>query len=153
MAHDLKRYWFVAAVFREPGDLVSTVAQLRASNFRGDRVLVLANHRTAEARKILQACAAGPVPVIDVHANDAAPPELPIELSTLLKAMAADGRGDGAGGDRSQVYAQLRQDIAEGALVLIASAADPDAQLVGARILLRANSECVLTHEIAAAGA
>jgi hypothetical protein len=44
----------------------------------------------------------------------------------------------------------LRQDIAGGALVLIASVADPDQQLLGARILLRGNCECVLTHEIAA---
>jgi hypothetical protein len=90
------------------------------------------------------------MPVIDVHSDGAASPGLPVELSTLLEAMAADGRGDGSGQVRSQVYAQLRQDIAEGALVLIASVADPEAQLVGARILLRGNCECVLTHEIAA---
>ncbi len=58
----------------------------------------------------------------------------------------ADVDGEG----QSQVYAQLRQDVAGGALVLIASVADPDEQLLGARILLRGNCECVLTHEIAA---
>ncbi|NIO43298.1 MAG: hypothetical protein GTO41_25975 [Burkholderiales bacterium] len=52
----------------------------------------------------------------------------------------------------SPVYAQLIKDVADGAVVLIASAAGPEQQLRGARILLRGNCECVLTHELSERG-
>jgi hypothetical protein len=154
MADGLKRYWFVAAVYREPHDLVSTLAELRGNGFRGDRLLVVANHRTEDARKALDGSQAGSVPVIAVRADGAtkagAPVKLPTELRALMEAM--DGGDPVApvdGGGQSQVYQQLRQDVADGAVVLVASVANPDEQLLGARILLRGNCECVLTHEIA----
>ncbi len=166
MAADLKCCWFVAAVFREPHDLVSTIAELRANDFSGNRLLVVANHRAADARKALDGSVVGPVPVTGVGENGAvkAPQSLKLsaELRTLLKAMGevdpverrSEGGADGPDREsQSQVYAQLRQDVAGGALVLIASVADPDEQLLGARILLRGNCECVLTHEIAAGNA
>ncbi|HEY7669207.1 MAG TPA: hypothetical protein VH852_01085 [Hyphomicrobium sp.] len=160
MADGLKRYWFVAAVFREPHDLVSTIAELRDNGFGGNRLLILANHGAEDARIVVGGSQVGPVPVVAIHANGNDPKvdaslKLPVALRTLLEAMSVEhhdgnsGKGN-CGEGQSQVYAQLRQDIAGGALVLIASVADPDQQLLGARILLRGNCECVLTHEIAA---
>jgi hypothetical protein len=154
MADERDRYWFVAGVFREPRDLVATIAALRASAFAASRLLVVANHRAGDAEKDLVRSDFGQVPVVAVHADgglesgDAV--ALPVDLRVLLEAMDESGkarsRRDGA--DRSQVYAQLRQDVADGALVLVASVGNPDEQLDGARILLRSNCECVLTHEI-----
>jgi hypothetical protein len=159
MAEALQRFWFAAAVFREPHDLVSTIAALRDKGFAGNRLLVIANHRAADMRKTVLNADVGSVPVVamptDGAGGAAAPAELPAGLRTLLAAIdAVDGAAQhgAAAADRgrqSQVYAQLRQDVADGAVVLVASVANPDEQLLGARILLRGNSECVLTHEIA----
>jgi hypothetical protein len=55
---------------------------------------------------------------------------------------AIDGRAP------SPVYSQLLKDVADGAIVLIASAEGPEQQLQGARILLGGKCECVLTHEL-----
>ncbi len=155
MADALKRYWFVAGVFREPHDLLAPIAELRASGIADKSLLIVANHRSEEARKAVGGSEAGPVPVISVHGDEAIRTEpsrkLSAALRTLLAAMSGGGtRTSDQDSSQSQVYAQLRQDVAGGAVVLFASVADPDEQLVGARILLRANCECVLTHEIAA---
>ncbi len=155
MGEALKRYWFVAGVMREPHDLLAPIGQLRASGIPDNGLLIVANHRSEDARKAVDGTEAGPVPVVCVHGDEPVRVEpsrkLSPALGTLLAAMR--GRGEQTAGQhdsQSQVYAQLRQDIADGAVVLFASVADPDEQLVGARILLRANCECVLTHEIAA---
>jgi hypothetical protein len=158
MAGELKRYWFVAAVFREPRDLVSTIAELRANAFSWARLLVVANHKNGDTRKVLDGAEGGQVAVVSVSADGSSwtAPKLPVELRTLVEAMGEGDAGKRASPDgdgRWQVYAQLRQDVAGGALVLIASVADPDEQLLGARILLRGNCECVLTHEIAVGNA
>ncbi len=157
MADSLKRYWFVAAVFREPHDLVSTITELRDNGFAGNNLLVVANHKTEGARKAVLDSEVRSVPVVGVRdgAIKAGPSlDLPAGLSTLLDSVKQSRTGDGAaeraGRGQPQVYAQLRQDVADGAVVLVASAADPEEQLLGARILLRGNCECVLTHEIAA---
>jgi hypothetical protein len=155
MADELKRYWFIAAVFRETRDLVSTVAELRGNGFAGERLLIVANDRAEDARKAVDGTGVDAVPVAAVYADGAiASSKLPVELRTLLEAMgngdAPEERCGGDGEGKSQVYAQLRQDVADGALILIASVAGPDEQLIGARILLRGTCECVLTHEIAA---
>lgn len=152
MADELKRYWFVAAVFREPHDLVSTIAQLRANGIAGKRLLIVANHRAEDARKAVGGSDVGPVPVVAARADGDMTAEPSLTLSAELRALLEVMSGGGArtGDSQSQVYAQLRRDVADGALILIASAADPDQQLFGARILLRGNCECVLTHEIAA---
>jgi hypothetical protein len=154
MADERDLYWFVAAVFREPRDLVATIGALRAGAFAASRLLVVANHTAGDARKALAGSDCGRVSVVAVHADGALDPgdaaALPVGLRALLEAIdesgQARGRRDGEG--RSQVYTQLRQDVAEGALVLVASVANPDEQLDGARILLRGNCECVLTHEL-----
>jgi hypothetical protein len=162
MADALKQYWFVAAVFREPHDLVSTISELRDNGFASSRLLVVANHRAMETRKAVLGADVGAVPVFAMHAdgggNAGVSVELPAGLRMLLDAIAASEVGATetteapAQGGQSEVYAQLRQDVADGAVVLVASVADPEEQLLGARILLRGNSECVLTHEIAVQG-
>lgn len=159
MADALKRYWFVAAVFREPHDLVLTIADMRNNGFAAERLLVVANHRSEDTREALLGSQGAPVQVIPMH-HGAAKADLsskaPEGLRAILDALTDEARDCSAGEEaavpregRSQVYAQLRKDIADGAVVLIASVADPEEQLLGARILLRGNSECVLTHEIA----
>jgi hypothetical protein len=154
MADAPDRYWYVAAVFREPHHLVATISELRASALVSTPLLVVANHRAEDTRKVLAASEPGRVTVVAADAGGALASgptaALPVGLRALLAAMDENGkaRGRGDGEDRSQVYAQLRQDVAEGALVLVASVANPDEQLAGARILLRGNCECVLTHEI-----
>jgi hypothetical protein len=157
MADALKRYWFVAAVFREPLELVATIAELRANGFVGNRLLIVANHGAEKTRKVVLGADVGAVPVVAMHTdgsgNVGASFGLPMGLRMLLDAIEASPSGRAAapdGGGQSHVYAQLRQDVAEGAILLFASVADPEEQLLGARVLLRGNSECVLTHEIAA---
>jgi hypothetical protein len=154
MADAPKRYWFVAGVLREPHDLLAPIGQLRASGIPVNGLLIVANHRSEDARKAVDGSEAGPVPVVSVHGDEAMRVEpsrkLSPALGTLLAAMRGGEQTVDEDDSQSQVYAQLRQDIADGAVVLFASVADPDEQLVGARILLRANCECVLTHEIAA---
>jgi hypothetical protein len=153
MAAELKPYWFVAAVFREPHDLVSTITELRGNGFAGDRLLVVANHRAEDMRKAIDGLESGRVPVVAVHHDRTLKATsslgLPAGLRAFLDAIGEDGTVGPGGEGRSQVYSQLREDVAGGAVVLIASVDDPDEQLLGARLLLRGNCECVLTHEIA----
>jgi len=165
MTDDLDRYWYVAAVFREPRDLAATIGELRSSSFAAGQLLVLANHRAEDARRALDGNGETEVQVLPVQADGrikiSGERELPVGIKAILKAMdvpePARDRGDGASSSgeeqQAQVYVQLRRDIADGALVLIASVADPEDQLHGARVLLRGNCECVLTHEMAAPSA
>ena len=51
MADELERYWFVAAVFREPQDLAETVAELGAAALPGDRLLVVSCRAQEDALK------------------------------------------------------------------------------------------------------
>jgi hypothetical protein len=150
MSNERKNYWFVAAVFRAPGDLGAAVGELRASRLNG-RFLVIANHNSKTARTEVNGHDG--IAVLSVHADSLANAgevkDLSPELRALVRAM--DGAGEEGDGERqSRIYAQLRRDVAEGAIVLIASVANAEEQLLGARVLLRGNCECVLTHEIAA---
>jgi len=158
MTDDVKRYWFVAAVFRGPLDLAATIGDLHASNFATDEMLVLANHRAGDVRKAIHGPNGGFmdvfVPRADGGFESKECPTLPFSLSILLRAMGqgtASARslsGSDDGQAPSPVYAQLLKDVEEGAIVLIASATGPEQQLQGARILLRGKCECVLTHEL-----
>jgi hypothetical protein len=151
MIDELVRFWFVAAVFHAPQDLAAAVADLRARHLSNCSLLVLANHLLEGA--IEQINRAGAVPVLTAAADERRHETegLPRELRTLVEAMDASGSEAAPRTDeRAQVYGQLRQDVAAGAMVLVANVANPDEQLLGARILLHANSDCVLTHEISA---
>ncbi len=154
MIDELVRFWFVAAVFHAPQDLAAAVAELRARELTNCSLLVLANKLLeGVGEQINRACA---VPVLTAAADERRreTEALPRELRTLVEAMDASGSEAVARTDeRAQVYGQLRQDVAAGALVLVANVANPDEQLLGARILLHANSDCVLTNEISARGA
>lgn len=164
MADERNRYWFVAAVFRQPEDLAATIAELGSGNFAARQLLVVANHKADDARNAVGRGGSEHVTVIAARADGAIKAgdglDVPPGLHALLEAMEAsdpgEERGNGSPGRdgqrQSQVYAQLRQDVADGAFVLIASVANPEEQLQGARVLLRGNCECVLTHEIAAPG-
>jgi hypothetical protein len=164
MADERNRYWFVAAVFRQPGDLAATIAELRSGNFAARQLLVVANHKADDPRKAVGGRGSEHVTVVTARSDGAIEIGAGLNvlpgLRALLEAMGASGpapeRRDGPGGRegerQSQVYVQLRQDVADGAFVLIASVANPEEQLQGARVLLRGNCECVLTHEIAAPG-
>jgi hypothetical protein len=156
---DLDRYWFVAAVFRAVRDLVATVHQLRAERFAAGQLIVLANDQAEAAGRALAGGGDEKVRVFPVQAGGGIKviegEEVPAGLNAIIKAMdmppAASDGGDGAAAEHlSQVYAQLHRDVADGALVLIASVADPEEQLLGARIMLRGSCECVLTHELTA---
>ncbi|MGI9404599.1 MAG: hypothetical protein ACR2OF_08865 [Hyphomicrobium sp.] len=162
MTDDVKRYWFVVAVFRDPLDLATTVAELHASNFVSGELLVLANHRAGDVRKAIYGRNGGFIDVFVPRANGCIEskesPALPPSLSMLLHAMAegAPSTRSPSGSDDGQVpspiYSQLLKNVADGAIVLIASANGPEQQLQGARILLRGKCECVLTHEFTKRG-
>lgn len=164
MADGLERYWFVAAVFREPHDLAATVAELGAAALPGDRVLVVSRLPHDEALKAIDQTGEAALRVVTMQGNGGwhdgegcMPPR--VELRTILEAMQENERAPQAAAGTSspavvrdgqgQIYAQLRQDVADGAFVLIASVANAQEQLQSARILLRGNCECVLTHELA----
>lgn len=158
MADDVKRYWFVVAVFRDTLDLAATIGELHAGNFASGELLVLANHRAGDVRKAIHGRNGGFIevfmPCADGGFASEASPALPASLSTLLDAMeqGAPSTASRSGSDERQapspVYTQLLKDVAGGAIILIASAADPEQQLEGARILLRGKCDCVLTHEL-----
>lgn len=165
MADGLERYWFVAAVFREPHDLAATVAELGAAALPGDRVLVVSRLPHDEALKAIAPRGQAALRVVTMqgdggwHDGDARVSAPRVELRSILEAMQENGCAPQAAAGASspavvrdrqgQIYAQLRQDVAEGAFVLIASVANAQEQLQSARILLRGNCECVLTHELA----
>lgn len=159
MAADIGRYWFVAAVFRDPKDLAETIAQMRAGGLTG-RVCVLANH-AAEAARSAVAGSGDRVSVVtfdgdgamDLGGIDGEPAAMRALLQSMDGKADGDGEADGHVASRPHIYAQLHEDIREGALVLMASVAGPDEQVVGARLLLKGNCECVLTHEINASAA
>jgi hypothetical protein len=160
MIEELVRFWFVAAVFHAPQDLAAAVAELRARELSNCSLLVLANQLLDSVGE--QINRAGAVPVLAAHgsARGRETDALPRELRALVKAMDASGpeapqarEGAERTDEQVQVYGQLRQDVAGGAMVLVANVANSDEQLLGARILLHANSVCVLTHEISARGA
>lgn len=158
MTDDVKRYWFVVAVFREPSDLAATIGDLHASNFASGELLVLANHRAGDLRKVIHGRNGGSLDVFVPRADGGFVSEvsaaLPPSLSVLLHAMeqgTSSARSLSESADEqapSPVYSQLLKDVADGAIVFIASAVGPEQQLQGARILLRGKCECVLTHEL-----
>lgn len=158
MTDDVKRYWFVVAVFRGPLELAATIGDLHANNFTSDELLVIANHCAGDVRKTIHGRNGSFVDVVVPRADGGFGSKesqtLPLSLSILLRAMGqntASARSQSGSDDEqtpSPVYAQLLKDVEEGAIVLIASATGPEQQLQGARILLRGKCECVLTHEL-----
>jgi hypothetical protein len=164
MADELERYWFVAAVYREPQDLAATIRELGKAELAGDRLLVVSMRAEEDVRKSLDDSDAGGVHVVTMQASgawrdgDGRLPPPRIELRSMLAAMVGDQRLGPQSQEvpvpvfrngQSEVYKQLREDVSEGAFILIASVTNAQEQLRGARILLRGNCECVLTHELA----
>ncbi len=160
MFDELKRYWFVVAVFRDPTDLVATARQLRSGELTGNDLLVIAGNGAEGISKRIDgrngdavhvALAKLPGGQIDGGNISSFSPGLDAMLCRLEASGASTGTDGGSGDNRgrSQIYTQLLQDVADGAVVLVANVAGPVQQLWGARIALRGNCECVLTHEIA----
>lgn len=159
MPEKIGHYRFVAAVFRDVGDLAATLVELRAQNFAPGRLLVLATN-LGDMRTRLTRLGLGEMPIAPVHSasQSVSPsegePRLDSGLRKLLnEVQSVPEEGEAGlvnGKETSQIYAQLRQDADDGGNVLVASVANPEEQLAGARILLRQRCECVLTHEIAA---
>ena len=157
MADDISRYWFVAAVFRDPKDLGETIKQMRADGL-SDRICVITGNDAEAARRAIAGGNHFGIATFDADGavNASAVDGGQAAMGVFLQSM--DGRADpdkvgGRGEDRPHVYAQLNEDIREGAYVLLASVDGPDQQIVGARLLLKGNCECVLTHEIEAPAA
>ena len=158
MTDDVKRYWFVVAVFRGLLELAATIEDLRANNFTSDELIVIADRCAGDVRKTIHGSDGSFVDVFVPRADGAFEsnegPTLPLSLANLLRAMrqnAANTQSQSGSDDEqvpSPVYAQLLKDVEEGAIVLVASASGPEQQLQGARILLRGKCECVLTHEL-----
>lgn len=158
MTDEVKRHWFVVAVFRDPLDLAATIGDLHASNFASGELVVLANHRAGDLRNAIHGRNGGSLDVIVPGANGGFVGEvsaaLPRSLSILLHAMEQDTASARSSSESidgqvpSPVYSQLLKDVADGAIVLIASADGPEQQLQGARILLGGKCECILTHEL-----
>ena len=159
MTDEVKRHWFIIAVFREPSDLAATIGDLHASNFASGELVVLANHRAGDLRKAIHGRNGASLDIIVPGANGGFVGEvraaLPRSFSILLRAMEQDTESARSSSESidgrapSPVYSQLLKDVADGAIVLIASADGPEQQLQGARILLGGKCECVLTHELA----
>ncbi|MGI9404101.1 MAG: hypothetical protein ACR2OF_06300 [Hyphomicrobium sp.] len=162
MTDDVKRYWFVVAVFRGPLELAATIGDLHANNFANDELLVIADHCAGDVRKTIHGRNGGLIDVVvprgDGGFGSKESPTLPLSLSILLRAMGqgmASARSQSGSHDEqapSPIYTQLLKEVEDGAIVLIASAAGPEQQLQGARVLLRGQCECVLTHELTEGG-
>lgn len=159
MADGIGRYWFVAAVFRDPMDLAETIGQMRADGLAG-RICVVANHTVDAARQAVGRDGVEHVGVLAIDSDGAMDQREvagePTGMRVLLECMDGKTNADDASGDgtrRPHVYAQLHEDVRAGAFVLIASVNGPEEQVLGARLLLKGNCECVLTHEIEAPAA
>jgi hypothetical protein len=158
MTDEVKRHWFVVAVFRDPIDLAATIGDLHASDFASGELVVLAKHRAGDLRNAIHGRNGASLDIIVPGANGGFVGEvravLPRSLSILLRAMEQDTESARSSSESidgrapSPVYSQLLKDVADGAIVLIASAEGPEQQLQGARILLGGKCECVLTHEL-----
>jgi hypothetical protein len=163
MAGELEHYWFVAAVFRGQQDLAAAAAELAAAALAPDCVMVVSRGAHEDASNALQLTDTAALRLVTMQADgnwrdgDARMPPLGDGLRCILQGMGGSMHTPHAGSaaipvvrnGRAQIYAQLRQDVADGAYVLIANVANAQEQLHGARILLKGNCECVLTHEIA----
>lgn len=164
MADELERYWFVAAVYRMPQDLAATIRELGEAQFAGDRLLVVSRRAKEDVSKALDGPEKSGIHIVTMQADGVwqdgdgrlSPPRT--GLRSILDAMEGDElvrlQAERAPvslihDSRSEVYRQLREDVAGGALILIANVANAQEQLRAARILLRGNCECVLTHELA----
>jgi hypothetical protein len=127
-----QKYWYAVAVFRDGSEVRMSMQQLCAGAFDRADVLILCKETMPS----------------QLDGDGALPPA----LNSFLHAMngnGADGHSTGSSArDQSRIYSHLLRDVAEGATVLIASATSAEQQLEGARLLLRGNSECVVTHEI-----
>lgn len=150
------KYWYAIAVLRDADEVEATVDRLRSSRFGCGDLLMLADGSDDGANT-----SAGGCEQVDLQLcrtpnckSDNDRDALSPALHSFLRAMKASESEPTSGTlprgreDQSKVYAHLRQDVAKGAVVLVASATGPEQQLEGARVLLRGNSECVLTHEI-----
>lgn len=143
MAGGVNKYWYAIAVLRHADEVEATVNRLRSSRFGCGDLLMLADGSDDGSKTSA-----------DGRERDNDRDALSPALHSFLRAMKASESEPTSGTlprgreDQSKVYAHLREDVAKGAVVLVASAAGPEQQLEGARVLLRGNSECVLTHEI-----
>lgn len=145
MTADRHSFWFAAAVFRKPQALAASVADLRAGNFASEQLVVLANHHAADARQVL-ADHGSSVQVVPMSAGRVVfdgTDRIPSALQAMLHALDEVDQVEA-----SPIYVQLRRDVAEGAIVLLVGAETPEEQLLGARIMLRGDCDCVLTHEM-----
>ncbi len=156
MAGEVKKYWYAIAVLRHADEVEAAVGRLRSSRFGCGDVLMLADHSDDGANTSANGCEQVDLQLCRMpdRKSDNDGEALSPALHSFLRAMKASESEPASATlprgrkDQSKVYAHLRQDVAKGAVVLVASAAGPEQQLEGARVLLRGNSECVLTHEI-----
>lgn len=156
MADELTFHRFVAAVFRDPADVAVTIARLCEDSFAAGQFFILVSHEDATMRQALERNGVDGVPIATLEATESLEPELGSgfrELFDKLEAIKDQPRKSAAPpGPRVKehpIYSRLPQELARGAFVLILTVNDAEQQLRGARIVLRGNSECVLTHELA----
>jgi hypothetical protein len=152
MTDELRCHRFVAAVFRAPADVARSVARLLEESFTASRLLVLVAHEGAEMGNALKEMGVEGVSVTPLDADASSP--LDTGLTYLLGKMQAIDRQLRAAGtpiamqNAQSIYLRLPAELARGAFVLIFTVEDAEQQLRGARMVLRGNSECVLTHEL-----
>ena len=152
MADELRCHRFVAAVFRDPADVAQSISRLLQDSFAASQFLVLVSHAGAEMGQALKRNGVDGVSVASLEAVDSLP--LGSGITHLLgKMQAIDRRLREAGApfaveDTHPIYSRLPAELARGAFILIFTVEHAEQQLRGARMVLRGNSECVLTHEL-----
>jgi hypothetical protein len=152
MADELRCHRFVAAVFRDPGDVAQSISRLLQDSFTASQFLVLVSHDGTGMGQALKRNGVEGVSVAPLKSTDPLP--LGSGLRHLLGKMKAIDRQLREAGapfaveDTHPIYSRLPAELARGAFILIFAVEHAEQQLRGARMVLRGNSECVLTHEL-----
>jgi hypothetical protein len=150
MADELRCHRFVAAVFRDPVEVTRSISRLVEDGFAGSQFLVLVSHETETRQVLLPSGVTG----VSIAVLGADPQPLGSGIAHLLGKMRAIGRqlregaAPVAGEDGHTIYSRLPAELERGGFVLIFTVDGAELQLRGARMMLRGNSECVLTHEL-----
>jgi hypothetical protein len=152
MADELRCHRFVAAVFRDPADVAQSISRLLKDSFAASQFLVLVSQDGAGMAQALERSGVDGVLVAPLEAADPLP--LGSGITHLLGKMQAINRrlraldAPFAVEVGHPIYSRLPAELARGAFILIFTVEDAVQQLRGARMVLRGNSECVLTHEL-----
>ena len=155
MTPRLQQYRLAIAVFGEPDSLWAAIGDLVSKGFKPDQLCLAgqASRMRGLARSPAARAEAAALLLADLEGLDIGEAGLVATSGPLLDALRGDWPGSEPGADTSGVWlasdirARLNREMADGGVMLVASALSADQQLRGARVLLGHACGYVQTHE------